>query len=292
MTVKIENEVLVATFQEKGGELISLQNKETGIEYIWQGDPAFWGRHAPVLFPIVGRLKEDRYQYAGKTYQMTQHGFARDMVFEIVQATAEEVHFELTSSPETKKAYPFDFHLLLTYQLTGSTLEVGYLVKNPSENQELYFSIGGHPAFNVPLEKGLGFEDYYLSFTPQKSRVRLPLAGAYVDYEKRTLGQTNTNIRLQRQLFEQDALIFETKGGNAFTIESEASPYKVTVAYDNLPFVGIWSPYPKEAPFVCIEPWAGIADTVTAKGELNEKLGINHLAPQEVFTRSYQITVV
>ncbi|MFP1649377.1 aldose 1-epimerase family protein [Enterococcus mundtii] len=290
MTVIIQNDQLIAEISEHGAELISLKSKEHDLEYIWQGDPKYWGRHAPVLFPIVGRLKNDQYVYQGKTYSMGQHGFARDMDFEVAEHEQERAKFVLKSTPETKENYPFDFELALVYELGGDGITVHYQVENIGE-EEMYFSIGGHPAFNVPLEEGLTFEDFYLAFSPRKSRLRLPLAGPFIDMEQKTIGQTNTNLALFRELFDQDALVFETRGLNAYSIRSEKSSHSVTLSYKDMPYVGIWSPYPKEAPFVCIEPWFGIADTVDSNGQLNEKAGINQLGAHELFKTKYSITV-
>ena len=281
MTVIIQNDQLIAEIAEHGAELISLKSKEHGLEYIWQGDPAYWGRHAPVLFPFVGRLKDDQYVYQGKTYQMGQHGFARDMDFEVIEHGQEMASFILRSTPETLEKYPFDFELVISYELGGDGITVHYQVAN----------IGGHPAFNVPLEEGLSFEDFYLAFSPLKSRLRLPLKGPFIDMDQKTLGQTNTNLALNRELFEQDALVFETRGLNAYAIRSEKSSHSVTLSYKDMPYVGIWSPYPKEAPFVCIEPWCGIADTVNSSGNLMEKVGINQLGAHEIFKTKYSITV-
>ncbi len=290
MLYTIETPYLQAVIDSKGAELQSLYGKEQEIEYIWQGAEEFWGRKAPILFPIVGALKENQYTYQGKTYPMSQHGFARDLEFELHEQTEDSISFLLTDTPETKKVYPFAFKLYVSYHLGGDGLIVKYRVENPV-TEDLYFSIGGHPGFNVPLEEGLTFADYYLKASPMKSRIAVPLEGRYIDLENRTLGQTNTTIALSRDLFRNDALIFETKGLNSFSICSDRSPHRVTLSYNDLPFVGIWSPYPAQAPFVCIEPWAGVADTTDATGELSEKFGIQKLAANEVFETKYSITV-
>ncbi|EOI00439.1 aldolase 1 epimerase LacX [Enterococcus moraviensis ATCC BAA-383] len=289
MTVQIENEFLVATIAEDGAELISLKSKKNNIEYIWQGDPAFWGRHAPVLFPVVGRLKEDQYTYDNQTYPMSQHGFARDSLFEVVEHGAELVSLSLKSSKETKKVYPFDFELILSYELENENLVVNYQVENTG-NDDMYFSIGGHPAFNVPLVEDLTFDDYYLSFSPKKSRTQIPLAGPFSDFEHKTLGQTNTSLDIRRELFKEDAIIFETKGLNTITIETDENPHSISLSYTDMPYVGIWSPYTQEAPFVCIEPWCGIADEVNATGNLVDKKGINKLAVSDIFKTHYTLT--
>ncbi|WP_206912157.1 hypothetical protein IGL98_001843 [Enterococcus sp. DIV0840] len=289
MTVQIENEFLIATIAEDGAELVSLKSKKNNIEYIWQGDPAFWGRHAPVLFPVVGRLKDDQYTYENQTYPMGQHGFARDSLFEVIEHGSELVSLSLKSSKESKKVYPFDFELIISYALEEENLVVDYQVENTGSD-DMYFSIGGHPAFNVPLEQNLTFDDYYLSFSPKKSRTQIPLVGPFADFEHKTLGQTNTSLDIRRELFKDDAIIFETKGINTFTIETDEGPHSISLSYTDMPYVGVWSPYQKEAPFVCIEPWCGIADEVNASGNLVDKKGINKLTASDVFKTHYTLT--
>ncbi|MBL1224630.1 aldose 1-epimerase family protein [Enterococcus sp. BWR-S5] len=290
MTVIIENEALIATIAEEGAELISLKAKETGLEYIWQGDPKFWGRHAPVLFPFVGRSKDDSYRYQGKTYPMGQHGFARDQVFEVIEKGPEMVALSLKSSKESKEIYPFDFELVLTYTLENAEIIVGYQVINTGL-EEMLFSIGGHPAFNIPLEEQLAFTDYYLSFEPKVDRIQLPLNGPFVDLANKTLGQTSVDYDLTRELFEKDALIYETPGKTEIAFKTDKSNHSISLKYDNIPFVGVWSPYGVEAPFVCIEPWWGIADKVDSNGELVDKFAVNRLNPKELFNTSYTISV-
>lgn len=288
MTTILENEASRVVINEKGAELSSFILKDTNLEYIWQGDPAFWGRHAPVLFPFVGRLKNDTYKYKGKSYPMSQHGFARDKEFKLEKATETFASFLLKSDEDTLKVYPFEFELIINYALDGKSLTVSYEVRTQSD--EMYFGIGGHPAFNVPLSEETNFNDYYIHFAPSKSRITLPLEGAYVNVTEKTLAQTNTSIQMDRELFKKDAMILETKGENAFSILSDKTKHGVTLFYDNLPFVGIWSPYDKEAPFVCIEPWAGIADTVDASGNIEDKLGMNHLSKNDCFKQHYIMT--
>lgn len=290
MAVTIETDHLKAVLNEKGGELASLKRKDNDIEYIWQADPAYWKRHAPVLFPIVGALKNGNYTYNGRTYQLPPHGFARDMVFEVIEQKADAVTFRLQSTAETKEMYPFDFELVIGYALGGDGLTVDYQVKNPA-SEEMYFSIGGHPAFNVPLDDELDFTDYYLDPSPMKSRINLSLKEGLIDLDQRTLGQTNTTIALNHELFKNDALIYETKGLNSFTIRSDKSPHLVSVSFKNFPYVGFWSTYPQESPFVCIEPWAGLADTFDTSGKLTEKLGMQKLAAHDMFHTKYAIVI-
>lgn len=289
--IKLENDYITVSISEKGAEQTSLKNKQTGLEYLWQGDSSYWKRQAPVLFPFVGRLKEDQYQYENKTYSMSQHGFARDRVFDVTSQSEAEVTLSLLSDKESKEIYPFDFRLSITYQLDKETVNVGYKVENINQDKPMYFSIGGHPGFNVPLTDNTTFEDYYLSFSPKRSRTVIPLKGAYIDYENRTLGQTNTDITLRWSLFSDDALIYETKNKNVFSILSDKTKHGISVSFTDFPYVGIWSPAKLEAPLVCIEPWYGIADTADASGLLEEKLGIQHLQAGEVFNCDYTIAV-
>lgn len=290
MTIYLESDTAKVEIQEYGAELSSFILKETGVEYIWQADPNFWARHAPILFPIVGRLKKNEYEYDGKTYHMNQHGFARDMMFNVVEKTDSTAIFELKHNDDTLKIYPFKFRLLIAYRLVGNELTVSYEVSTLSD--VMYFSIGGHPAFNVPLVEGTTMEDYYLHFSPLKSRIKIPLKGAYIDSEGKTLAQTNTSIQLNHGLFKEDAQILETKGKNAFSILSEKHAHGITLSYEEFPFVGFWTPNTVEAPFICIEPWCGIADDVSSSGKLEDKIGINKLSKDETFTRSYTMTIM
>lgn len=291
MAIYLKSDQLTVTITEQGAELTSIKHRKTGIEYLWQGDPDYWGRHAPVLFPIVGRLKNNQYTYQGKTYSLNQHGFARDQVFQVVSQNENEATLQLTATEETKSRYPFDFSLLIRYVVSENSVQVTYAVENRDTEEKMYFSIGAHPGFNVPLTDTTSFEDYYLSFLPRETRKLIPLEGLFVDTANKTIGQTNTPMALSRKLFEHDALIYETAGTNTFSIESDKTTHKVSVTFEDFPYTGIWSVAQKEAPFVCIEPWFGIADTTDASGKLEEKTGIQSLEPQQNFEAHYQITV-
>ncbi|MER2131553.1 MAG: aldose 1-epimerase family protein [Carnobacterium inhibens] len=289
--ITLKNDALTVHISQKGAELQSIKSNSEEVEYLWQGDPTFWGRKAPVLFPIVGRLKNDEYVYQGKTYSLNQHGFARDLVFQVEEQTDVSVCFTLSSTTETKVSYPFDFKLTVTYTLDKNDIKVSYGVYNTHPIEDMYFSIGGHPGFNVPMTSDTTFEDYYLTFLPRETRKKIPLIGSYLDLENKTLSQTNTEIDLKRPLFDHDALIYETKGKNIFSISSEKTARSVALTFEGFPYTGIWSPPKKEAPFVCIEPWFGIADTQNASGELSEKLGIQHLKGMETFAAHYTISL-
>lgn len=286
----IENEWIKASFKSAGGELISFIHKENQIEYLWQGDSTFWGRQAPVLFPIVGRLKDDQYLFEDTVYPMNQHGFARDCEFTVSEQTSESITFSLKSDKKTKIIYPFDFELGIQYSVEKNKLSVRYLVKNCGQ-ETMWYSVGGHPAFNVPLNNQGTFEDYAINFQSDQSLNFLPLVGPYIDEEQSVLKSSNTTMQLTRELFSNDALVFETAGKHAYTIYSELSPHQITVSYKELHYVGIWSPYPKEAPFVCIEPWQGVADTLATSGKLTEKKGIVSLNSKSEKIHEYTIEI-
>lgn len=291
MRYRVENEWISAEIETKGAELKSLRNKETGKEYMWQGNPAYWGRTAPVLFPIVGRLKEDKYSLNGKEYEMTQHGFARDKEFELIEQQKNCLVFQLASDSQTKEQYPYDFRLRIRYTLRQHTIEVGYEVENLND-ERMYFSIGAHPGFQVPMTEETSFEDYAVSVQPKGPRETIPLNGPYADREKARIdARLSEELELRYPLFDHDALIYRMEGQNEVKIHSKQHNHFVRVSFSQFPYVGIWTPPTKEAPFLCIEPWHGLADTVDASGDLSEKVGIRSLESGEMFQTSYQIEI-
>ncbi|WP_127848191.1 aldose 1-epimerase family protein [Lacticaseibacillus hulanensis] len=286
--VKIENEFLKAEINLHGAELASLISKEDGTEYMWQADPKVWARHAPVLFPIVGALKDDKYTVDGQTYHMTRHGFARDMDFTVVNQTANFVQLELRDNEATHAKYPYAFRLVLTYNLTGKNLAVGYHVENPAK-EEMYFSIGAHPAFRIPLEDGLQFDDYSFKFSPEAERTRVGLDGKYADF---AAGKTvNENeLPLSLDLFKDDALIYVLDGKQTdMTLSTPKDSHGVRLSVTGAPYVGIWSNYPTPGAFCCIEPWWGVADEPTSDGNFKTKRGINKLGARENFDAGFTI---
>lgn len=287
--VKIENEFLTAEINLHGAELSSLISKADGTEYMWQADPAVWARHAPVLFPIVGALKDDAYTYEGKTYHMGRHGFARDMDFTVENQTASHVDLVLTDSDATHEMYPFAFKLTLSYTLADHDLTVGYKVENPSDDKML-FSIGAHPAFRLPMTDDGQFEDYSLDFKPEAERFKVGLDGKYADFDA---GQTvnENHLPMTHELFKDDALVYVLDGKEtAMSLTSDKDKHGVTLSVTGAPYVGIWSNYPVPGNFCCIEPWWGVADGPKHNGELTEKRGINELAAKDTFTAGYTIS--
>jgi galactose mutarotase-like enzyme len=287
MTLSIENQDIKASFQTKGAELTHLT--AFGADRMWSGDPAFWGKHSPVLFPIVGALRDNTYFYEGKSYSLGRHGFARDREFAVVSQTGTEVVFGLTSDEESKKVYPFDFDFRIRYTLSGNRLEVAYSVHNTG-GEVMWFSVGGHPAFAVPVAEGTSYEDYYLEFSETEDFNRWPLAGdGLIGAATEPVALRTNRIPLTKELFYGDALVFKHLKSTSVTLKSDKTPRALTFDYAGFPYLGIWAA--KNAPFVCIEPWCGIADSFDHNQQLTEKEGINRLEAGEVFSRVWSVAL-
>lgn len=290
MDYTIKNNMIEVVISDHGAEVQSVKGAHTGEEYMWQADPEIWGRHAPVLFPIVGRLKNDEYKYQGKTYHMGQHGFARDCDFEVENHTQESITFLLKDNEETREMYPFKFEFRVNYNLMNNLLEENFSVVNKSD-ETMIFGVGGHPGFNLPVNNGEEKEDYYFDMHPSIARVKIPLKGAYLDWNNRSLASTDSFIGLSDELFKDDALIYELHGhDNKVSLRTDKSKFHINVWTRNAPYVGIWSQYPNTANYVCIEPWWGIADREDADGELEHKYGMNHLEPGKEYQAGFSIT--
>ncbi len=286
---ELSNDQLSVVISSKGAELQSIVGKHTGIEYMWSGNPAFWGKKSPVLFPIVGGLKNNRYTFKGKEYSMGRHGFARDRAFTISKQTEDSVTFSLKSDEETKAVYPFDFIFSIRYQLIGNKLVVSYQIENIGE-EVMFCSVGAHPAFAVPLMPDTNFEDYYLAFDQIENAPIWPLSneGLILNNPVAFFHQ-QSKIALRKELFYGDALVFKSLLSKAISILSPQHKHGITLRYENFPYMGIWSA--KDADFVCIEPWCGIADAADSNGELINKEGIHQLSPKTMMNRQWSVEV-
>ncbi|EBF5848403.1 aldose 1-epimerase family protein [Listeria monocytogenes] len=288
--IKLENEVLLVEMKTAGAELTRIFHKDTGLEYLWNADSKFWGRHSPVLFPTVGRLVDDTYLVDGKQYHLGQHGFARDRDFQVIEQTENSVRFELDADEDSLAIYPYKFKLSIIYTIEKNTVAVSYEVEN-TDNKRIYFSIGAHPAFHLPLTDGTTFEDYYLDFGTEENLETLCLEGPYRSGDiKKIIDEPARYLPLSYDLFKNDALIFEALKQKEMTIKSDKTPHFVKVSFPEFPFVGVWTAKPG-TPFLCIEPWYGIADGAGESVELRDKAGIEHLEPEAVFASEYEITV-
>lgn len=288
----IENEKLSVTIDAHGAELSSIYDKENDRELIWQADPAFWNRHAPVLFPNVGKYYGGHFTYNGKAYPMGQHGFARDTEFEQIAAGEDFVTYRLCADEESKKKYPFDFVLEITHILENNRLSVEWNVKNV-DDKEMYFTIGGHPAFNVNILPDTDFEDYSLVFKEGIETLSYILIdaenGTALTDKTHKLELTNSKYALKKDMFDKDALIFDNGQIEWVGLAlPNGKPY-IALESKNFPNFGIWSK--PGAPYVCLEPWCGRCDNKGFQGEISEKPGINTLKAGEVFKKSYDIIV-
>lgn len=288
--IEIENEWLKVSIERKGAEVRTVKHKKNGLDYMWSGDDKYWGRVSPILFPIVGRLKEDQYTFNGQNYQMSQHGFLRDIEFNVLEQSETTASFVFESAGRLKDVYPFEFKAIIRYSLKEDSLLITWEIVNQN-NREMYFSIGAHPAFKIPLVENETIEDYRLQFTPapNKEVIEYELKNSLI-HEKGTANGLSS-MPLTSSLFVNDALVFSHI--DKVTLLSQHSNHGVEVSFENFPFVGIWSRYMDDqtiAPFVCIEPWHGIADLYDTTGEISEKFGIYTLESEDTFQTMYSIT--
>jgi galactose mutarotase-like enzyme len=283
MIVILQNNWCEVSINTQGAELSSLKNLQTNFEYIWGGNSEFWGKHSPVLFPIVGALKNDSYQYNGETYHLSRHGFARDFEFELVQSTANFASFLLKNNTETLKKYPFEFELLMDYELIATKLTITYRVRNKS-NVEMPFSLGAHPAFALPN----GLDNYALEFEKEEILITHELENNLFSEKTRTISLQNKQLPLSYSLFEKDALVFKTIQSKKITLKENQHAI-LEIDFNDFSSLGIWTV--QNAPFICIEPWIGFADDVTSNGNLFEKPNSQILEPKAVFTASFSISI-
>jgi galactose mutarotase-like enzyme len=284
MFVTISNSKLSAQIYCKGAELFSLKSIATNQEYIWEGNPEFWGKHSPILFPIVGTLKNNSYTYNDEQFQLLRHGIARNLNFSLIHITDNQAVFSLKASDATKKDYPFDFELQLTYTLSDTKLEFNYTIIN-NNKVPMPFSIGAHPAFALPNN----FESYSLEFSQQEILKCFTLENDLVSDTIFDIALTNKNLPLTYSIFENDALIFKTLQSRAITILENNKPL-LKVAFNDFKNLGIWTKV--GAPFICIEPWLGYSDTIHATGNIMEKEGIQFIKEKEHFECQFSIEIL
>jgi galactose mutarotase-like enzyme len=282
MILQLDNHISTVKINTLGAELVSFYNN--GRNYIWAIDEKFWNKTSPVLFPIVGRLKNDEYTFSENKYQLPRHGFARNHEFEISSQNEESVTFSLKESEETLTNYPFNFELKIQYTLKDSQLEIAYSVINNS-NTIMPFSLGAHPAFAIDSD----FEDYSLLFEKDDVLVNHELENENFTGKSVAIPLINNQLPLSYSLFEKDAIVLKKLDSEKVVLLKKEIPY-LAVDYKGFPNLGIWTK--PEAPFLCIEPWCGFADNINTKGTILNKEGIITLQPNEVFTTSFSIIIL
>jgi len=284
--ITLENDYIKVSLAAKGAELQGLFSKETQLEYLWNANPKYWAKHSPVLFPIVGSLKNNSFNYQGKSYELPRHGFARDHVFNFEKISETEAVFTLTQNEDTLKVYPFYFELKLWYRLVDRKLNLTYEVINTG-TEELLFSIGAHPAFAVPNTPNSVYEDYYLAFNTDERLTFWKLEDGLVADETEAIELGSHKLNLKHELFYNDALVFKTLQSNCISLLNTKNDYGLHFHFEDFPFFGIWAA--TDAPFICLEPWCGVADGVHHDQELIHKEGIIKLDAGEGWSRFWEV---
>jgi galactose mutarotase-like enzyme len=288
MDLTLQNKELKVRIATAGAELRSVVTRRNDMEYMWSGDPAVWGKTSPILFPIVGTLVDGKYAYEGNVYNLPRHGFARDNEFAVASVGDDQVIFLLESNGRFLDVFPFEFALTITYSIDGMSLTVSYGVENRGSG-DMYFSLGAHPAFAVPLVAGTRYEDYYLLFNTKELANRWPITreGLISPSSTAFLVQSN-RVDLTHALFEDDAVVLKELRSKVVSLRCNEHPHGLDFHFEGFRYLGIWSA--RHADFVCIEPWCGIADTVGHSGQLVDKEGIERLAPKASWSRSWVVT--
>lgn len=286
--LSLENDQLQIHLKTAGAELTKIYSKKTALDYLWKGDAKFWKRHAPVLFPIVGKLKNHTYFLGDKKFNLPQHGFARDNEFTVVSESASKIVFELSFSEKTLEIYPYQFQLFISYEIVESTLKIEYKVVN-SDDKELFFSIGAHPAFSCPLTKNSDFSDYFIEFDQEETPLQYALNqdnGLREENPKpKSLGK---QLDLNYELFEQDALIYKNIQSKKVSLKSTKHDHGIDFECTNWEYFAFWTK--ENAPFICFEPWMGAADLETTNQEFTKKDGILKLAPKASSVFEYSVS--
>ena len=286
----IRSERARAEISPLGAELLSLQD-DGGTEYLWQGDAKYWDRRAPNLFPYIGRLTGGRYTYGGRQYHMGIHGFLPHTEMTATRLSGNAVRYFLRDSAATREAYPFPFALCIDYALNGCRLDITYGVRNSGE-ERMYFGMGGHPGFRVPLEPGLTFEDYELVFAEECHPIRVGLSERhFVSGDDTGFPLTNgRSLPLSHALFDDDAIVLR-EACREVALQSGPAGKSVTVSFPDMPYVGFWHAPNTDAPYICIEPWLGLPDEAAHNGNIQEKLGIITLQSGHEYNWTHTITI-
>lgn len=279
--INLENDFMSVKIKKDGAELVSVYDKNREKEKMWSGDPKYWGRVSPVLFPFIGKLKDDCYIYENEKYEMTKHGFLRDQTFELVSQNDTRAVLSFQSNEETYKQYPFKHEVVITYTLKMRSVIVEWEVIN-LDDKEMFYSIGAHPAFKLDA----GF-DYIFTFPNQRRAHQMLLSETGLVSGKEV--QDLDNLAISKDKFINDAIIYEDV--DAVVLQKKDSSESVRMNFKGFPYVGLWSPIvdDKMAPFVCIEPWVGIADEVNSKNHLDKKLSVSKLSAQDSKKYRYEM---
>jgi galactose mutarotase-like enzyme len=287
----IENGVLRISVEQTGAELCSIQSVSTGREYMWNANPEIWGSHSPVLFPIIGKIKDNSYFYKGKEYKLQGHGFIRNnRQISMEKQENDCLTFSLCSSEETLRMYPFKFKFTLAYKLEHNQIIVLHSIHNAGKGT-MFFSLGGHPAFKCPVTEDEKYNDYFLEFEKQETALCWgPMENGLMDSKTRSIIEEGNKIFLDEHIFDKGALVFKKLNSSRIYLTSRKYGPVIRLNYNGFHYLGIWAK-PK-ARFVCIEPWLGIADSWDSNQILKDKEGMLSLEPGETFKASFSIEII
>ena len=289
MNYQISNEMITLTISDIGAEMQSVVRD--GVEYLWNGDETYWNERSPILFPYVGRFTKGKYLLNGKEYEMDIHGFARKLLYNVVQKTENQILFELADSEETYQMYPYHFNLKIGYVLNKDCIEITYQVENRSD-ERMYFGIGGHPGFRLPLDEGLDFLDYYLEFGGKSFPTRIGhtetcfLSGINESFPLKE----DKYLALSHDMFDDDAIVLQNMSDEVI-LKSDKGKRWVKVSYPNLPYLGLWHMPKSEAPYICIEPWTSLPSRQNIIEEFRYKYDLIRLDAGKEYTNTWSIMI-
>jgi galactose mutarotase-like enzyme len=288
----LENDFLRVSIRPKGAELTSIFHKPSATEHLWQADSTIWGWYAPNLFPIVGGCLDNQLLIDGKKYPIERHGFARQSFFETIESTLTHAVFSLRANDTTRVHFPYEFEFQIMYELNDSKLTITYRVVN-QDSQPIFFSVGAHPAFAVPFSPDETYEDYFMQFEqPETLKTHMLSDKGYFTGETKdvpTEDGDSRRLRLTKHLFDQDALVFKNLASRQVVLKSDKNDHSVTVNYSDFPYLGLWAK--PGAPFVCIEPWLGCADSEGEQKPIQQKEAIQQVGAGEVFEAAFSISI-
>jgi galactose mutarotase-like enzyme len=283
----LESDALTVSVSATGAELQSIFSKKTGTEYLWQGDPAFWGSRAPVLFPVIGGLKDGAYTFDKRTYRLPKHGFVRRADFH-GSLENEKLVFTYADNPQTREVFPFAFIFSVIFSLQGNTLYIENRVENKSPGV-MYFGVGAHEAYRCPRMADECFDDYYIEFEhPEPLESLIVSPAGLLSGESYPVALTDNRLPLKHSLFDNDALIFKNIKNKKLAVKSQKYPAAVKVTYDS-PHLGVWTK--PGAPFICIEPWCGLPDFEHSNQVFAHKEGNMRLDEGESFVFNHSVAI-
>ncbi len=290
MKYSLHSNSLSIQINKTGIELSSIKSRTTGQEYMWQADPTIWGSHAPVLFPIIGLLKDGYTLIEDKKYYIPKHGLVRNSdKIQLVNSTENTLHFRFSRDNETLEKYPYQFQFDVIFSLIDTTIKVEHVIQNLGD-EPMFYSVGGHPAFNCPLFTDEKYEDYFLSFPEEETDGTWLLdENGLISAEQKPILSNSSVLKLDKHMFDNDALIFKHLKSKEVTLNHQENGPVLSLEFKDFDYLGIWAK--PGASFICLEPWLGIADSTDSNHEFKNKEGIRRLEPKQIEKKSFSITI-